>query len=238
VSERCSEVLSEVQNAIVRLCTTVRRQEGRPLALLDIGCWDGETTMRYAAQLGGPSAGVEIFDAQIELAKQKGIDVARVDLESGAFPWPAASFDVVVINQVLEHLKNIWLPMSEIFRVLRPGGHAILSVPNLASLHNRVLLALGRQPTSIRTLGPHVRGYAFSEFEKFVALDGSLKVTARRGVGFYPLPAALAGPLTALWPTASHTTLLLAQKVGTATSAPWERYLADRQASGMQTFYN
>ena len=87
--------------------------------------------------------------------------------------------DVVISNQVFEHLKNVWRPMSEIGRVLREGGWLVLSVPNLASLHNRVLLALGRQPTSIRTLGPHVRGYTLGEMSRFVGLEGMLRVERR-----------------------------------------------------------
>src|SRR5205823_11009821 len=135
-------------------------RHARPPGLLDIGCWDGASTARYGESLGAAAlAGIEVFDGPARVAEERGIDVARRDLERETFPWPDAAFDVVVANQVFEHLKNIWLPLSEAYRVLKAGGHLVVSVPNLASLHNRVLLAFGRQPTSIHTLGPHVRGY-------------------------------------------------------------------------------
>ena len=104
--------------------------------------------------------------------------------------------------------------MAEMHRVLRPGGHAVLSVPNLASLHNRALLALGRQPTSIRTFGPHVRGYAFGEFCAFVERGGAYEIERRLSAGFYPLLARPgASRCRRFWRSAGHTTIVLARKI-------------------------
>jgi SAM-dependent methyltransferase len=163
--------------------------------------------------------------------------VARRDLERDAFPWPDATFDVVLANQVFEHLKNIWLPLSEAYRVLKPGGHLVVSVPNLASLHNRVLLAFGRQPTSIRILGPHVRGYTLHELLTLLRVDGGLEVVRVRGVGFYPLPARLAAPMARLWAGASHTPVVVARKVAALSPAPWLAWRQRDLESGVQTFY-
>jgi SAM-dependent methyltransferase len=179
--------------------------------------------------------GVEVYEGPALAAEARGLEVARVDLEAERLPWPDASVDVVICNQVLEHLKNIWLPMSEMHRVLRPGGHAVLSVPNLASLHNRVLLGLGRQPTSIRVFGPHVRGYAWSEFRQLVEKDGAYSVEAARGAGFYPVPSPWSAPLSALWKGASHTIVLLARK--SSDEPVWTSYIDGAVAGGMQTFY-
>jgi len=231
----CSRVLDEVRAAILRELRQLSRTGGRP-TLLDVGCWDGAGTLRYGEALGGASLrGIEVFEAQAREATARGIDVARTDLETQAFPWPDASVDVVVCNQVLEHLKNVWRPMSEMHRVLRPGGHAILSVPNLASLHNRVLLALGRQPTSIRTFGPHVRGYAFGEFRAFVGHAGAYEIVRARGAGFYPVPSPWSAPFSAMWPAAAHTTVVVARR--REGKAPWLGYLTGELEGGLQTFY-
>ncbi|HEX3240782.1 MAG TPA: methyltransferase domain-containing protein [Solirubrobacterales bacterium] len=231
----CSQVLVEVGGRIERLL--------RPLAaahpnatLLDVGCWDGELSARCGAALGaGRMLGVEVYEGPAAEAEARGLEVARVDLEAGRLPWPDNSVDVVVCNQVLEHLKNVWLPMTEMHRVLRVGGHAVLSVPNLASLHNRVLLGLGRQPTSIRVFGPHVRGYGFHEFREFVARDGAYEVESASSVGFYPLPTPWSAPLARLWPAAGHTTIVLARKTG--APPPWRAYIDGAVDDGMQTFY-
>lgn len=45
------------------------------------------------------------------------------------------SFDTVLCTQVLEHVPRPWQAMAELGRVLRPGGHLILSVPHLSAVH-------------------------------------------------------------------------------------------------------
>jgi SAM-dependent methyltransferase len=235
VSDLCTQVLVEVGDTIERLLRGVAGEHRDP-TLLDVGCWNGELSERCAAALGAKRMlGVEVYEGPAAEAEAKGLEVARFDLETGRLPWEDGSVDVVVCNQVLEHLKNIWLPMTEIHRVLRPGGHAVLSVPNLASLHNRVLLALGRQPTSVRVLGPHVRGYAFREFRDLVALGGAYEVQRALTAGFYPLPAAWSRPFSSLWTSAGHTTVVLARK--TAAAPPWLDYIEGEVEGGMQTFY-
>jgi SAM-dependent methyltransferase len=233
--EPCSRVLDEVQEKIERLLRGIAPGAADPV-LLDVGCWDGESSRRWGEATGAKRLlGVEVYEEQARLAEERGMEVARIDLEAERFPWPDGSVDVVVCNQVLEHLKNVWLPMSEIHRVLRPGGHAILSVPNLAALHNRVLLALGRQPTSIRVFGPHVRGYAFHEFCEFVERGGAFAIERRRAAGFYPLLSPWSKPLSVLWRAAGHTTIVLARKTG--EQPVWSDYLGEAVEGGMQTFY-
>lgn len=231
----CEDALIEVGARIEKLLRGVAGQHPQP-TLLDVGCWDGSSSQRWGAALGAKRIlGVEVYEGPAVAAEGRGIEVARLDLESERLPWPDASADVVVCNQVLEHLKDIWLPMNEMHRVLRPGGHAVLSVPNLASLHNRVLLALGRQPTSIRLFGPHVRGFAFGEFRALVELGGAYAIERQLTAGFYPIPAPWNRPLTALWPGAGHTTIVLARK--TAARAPWLDYIGAEVEGGMQTLY-
>lgn len=219
----CSNVLNAVENTILHLLRTTQgvASAGGSAHLLDIGCWDGRATQRYAKAIGARAYGIEVFPVPAEKAAATGIEVHSANLEHDALPWSDATFDVVIANQVFEHLKNIWLPLAEVYRVLRPGGTFVLSVPNLGSLHNRILLLLGRQPTSIRVLGPHVRGYTLGTLRHLLTLDNAFRLTTLRGVGFYPLPARLAYPLARLWPAASHTLVLVLTKVGVSPVSPW-----------------
>lgn len=234
----CSEVLEEVRRTIASELAGVRRAEGgRALSLLDIGCWDGAATAEYASVLGGPAAGAEVYPEPARQARALGIDVREFDLETSPFPWDTGAFDVVVVNQVFEHLKNVWLPISEIARVLRVGGYLVFSVPNLASLHNRVLMAIGRQPTTTRVFGPHVRGYTHREARIFVSHGGCFRVLRAVGVGFYPLPARLASPLARLWVSASHTPVLVARREPVADASPWLTTVRAPGEVAAQTFY-
>ena len=246
MSERCRDVLREVRAAIGRIVRQLAAEEAaspRRRRLLDVGCWEGELTGEWAALYGADALGIEIFEAPRAAARARGVDVAALDLEVDAFPWADGSVDLVIANQVLEHLKNVLIPLAEIHRVLSPGGTAILSVPNLGSLHNRLLLAAGRQPTSIRTLGPHVRGFTFGEFRSLLSLGGAYDRVRASGAGFHPLPATIARPLARALPACAHTTIVVARKArgtgggagaGRAAANPWREAFEQRE---LQTFY-
>ncbi|MEY4489798.1 MAG: hypothetical protein RIQ79_2306 [Verrucomicrobiota bacterium] len=187
----CSQIHHELHRAINEILGSLDLPGA---CLLDVGCWNGVECESYGASLKTRRLlGVEIFEAQALEAESRGIVVARVNLEQEALPWADASVDVVVCNQVFEHLKDVFRPLDEIARVLKPGGRLVISVPNLASLHNRVMLAVGRQPTSIRIFGPHVRGFAKGEFESFLITGGLFSCEQVRGVGFHPLPPGMGG---------------------------------------------
>lgn len=233
----CSGVLAETQDTIVRTIRDLALPRDPRPRLLDVGCWDGTATVRYGTALGAEMHGIEIFPRPAREAEARGVGVAALDLEHARFPWDTGSFDVIVANQVFEHLKNIWLPLSEIHRVLKPGGHFVISVPNLASLHNRILLACGRQPTSIRTLGVHVRGYTLGELIELITLDGAFERRRIAGVGFYPLPARVSRPLARMWAGGSHTVVLTVRKARAAVS-PWQAYREQEIEIGAQTFYS
>jgi SAM-dependent methyltransferase len=231
-------VLAAVRGTIETVLTDLdsRLQSGER-KLLDVGCWDAEATVRYAARVHASPYGIEIFEKQAAQARARGVEVATLNLETDRFPWADGSMDIVVANQVFEHLKNVWLAMSEIARVLRPDGYFVISVPNLASLHNRLLLMIGRQPTSIRVLGPHVRGFTPHALQEFVELGECLAVERTLGVGFYPFPTSWTRPVTSAWCSASHTLVLVARRRASSNGSPWLRYVEQATASGLQTHY-
>jgi len=49
---------------------------------------------------------------------------------------PSESYDIAILIEVLEHLPHPWLALSEAYRVLKPGGIIIVSVPHLSRLHD------------------------------------------------------------------------------------------------------
>jgi len=222
-----------------RLCETVHRAFQKTItaalarhaprggALLDVGCWDGVYTVEYGeACRASRLFGVEVCEDQAQAAEQQAIQVARCNLELPRFPWPDASMDVVVCNQVLEHLKNIFAVMDEIARVLKPGGILVVSVPNLGSLHSRIMLLLGMQPSMIRVFGPHVRSFTHGEFKLFLTAGNTFEIVESIGVGFYPLPAnAFANWLGRLWPSASHTPVIVLRRKNTPLGS-WESLYA------------
>jgi SAM-dependent methyltransferase len=68
-----------------------------------------------------------------------GIDKATLTAGSAEeLPFGDASMDVVACFQVLEHLRRPDVALSEIHRVLKPGGYACLATPNLDCLSRRI----------------------------------------------------------------------------------------------------
>lgn len=60
-------------------------------------------------------------------------DIERVDMQ--AMPFADASFDLLLANHVLEHVADLDRSLTEIHRVLKPDGHAILQTPFSRKLH-------------------------------------------------------------------------------------------------------
>jgi len=76
-----------------------------------------------------------------------GIKFKTCDLTNHHIPFPDNYFDLVIFTEVLEHLfVPPTIVLTKIKRVLRPGGKLILSVPNFATLINRIKLLYGNNP--------------------------------------------------------------------------------------------
>lgn len=105
-------------------------------ALLDIGAGRGEL-LRAAVIQGWRSVGIEPSTTFAEYAtRYSGAEVRREPVEQCGFP--SASFDVVILGGVLEHLYNPDEVIGETARILRTGGTLFLDVPNESGLYFRV----------------------------------------------------------------------------------------------------
>lgn len=60
-------------------------------------------------------------------------DIQKVDML--AIPYPDKYFNLVIANHVLEHVSDDILALKEIYRIVKPGGHAILQTPFSPTLH-------------------------------------------------------------------------------------------------------
>lgn len=106
---------------------------------------------RYLKKIPREFHGAEGAPALKALAEGRGIKVSVYDL-NGRWPFPDGKFDVVFSNQVIEHLHNTRLFAEEAYRVLKPGGTAIIASENLCSLLNCFALVMGYTPFSLMQL--------------------------------------------------------------------------------------
>ncbi len=185
------------------------------LRMLDIGCAYGEKTVRWANQLGIPSSqvyGIEIQRSCLLEARER-LRVICLDIENNDLAFKDESFDLVICSEVFEHIKNIHNLIDEICRITKLGGYFLVTVPNLSAFHNRLLLILGYQPTSMNVFGNHIRGFTYREFVRFTTASGAFALVVRSGHGLYPFPPGLAKWITRLYPSVSVNILLLLKKV-------------------------
>jgi ubiquinone/menaquinone biosynthesis C-methylase UbiE len=118
--------------------------------LLDLGCDDGVWTRALADAVGADEVhGIEVVAQQAKKAEENGIRVHVIDLSRPLTGIPSETFDLVHANQVIEHVSNVDLFVSEVFRVLKKGGHAVISTENGSSWHNIFAATMGWQIFSL-----------------------------------------------------------------------------------------
>jgi SAM-dependent methyltransferase len=120
----------------------------KPATLLDIGCGDGAKLFHYLKHTPEKFCGVEASPPHKVEAEKRGIAVSSYDL-NGPWPYPDQSFDVIHCAYLIEHLHNTRLFAMEMFRVLKPGGTAVVTSENLCSFLNLGAMMLGYTPFTI-----------------------------------------------------------------------------------------
>jgi len=186
-------------------------ERGDKSKIIDFGCGGGKFTKRIARKVETDNIyGVEFFDEAVQLAQKANITVYRADL-NGSLPIEDETFDFVHANQVIEHLSETDVFIKEIYRILKIGGYAIISTPNLASLHNIISLISGKQPFTAHisnevilgnSLDPkhgmehrnkgeiHLRIFTYSSLKELFEHHG-FKIEVIKGVGYYPFPSII-----------------------------------------------
>jgi methionine biosynthesis protein MetW len=151
---------------------------GRDLRLLDIGC--GAGNMIHHLSRYGAVKGVEMDPRPVAIAHQRGYDVDQGDATQG-LAYEDASFDVVTALDVIEHNEDDDAILREMVRVLKPGGHAVVTVPAFMWLwsHNDDINA-------------HIRRYTAPELrDKLEAAGFQVQRTTYNNFFVFPLAAAM-----------------------------------------------
>jgi 2-polyprenyl-3-methyl-5-hydroxy-6-metoxy-1,4-benzoquinol methylase len=152
-------------------------EELRPARLLDVGCGRATLLNELARRL--PATGLAGVDVRDEADGP--FEYKSADLTAG-LPWPDDSFEVVTFGEVIEHVPDPDALLAEIHRVLVPGGHMVITTPNMVSWANRVLVPLGIQPLFTETSTKHNLGRRFRVLGQGQPVQGHLKVFTHRSL--------------------------------------------------------
>jgi SAM-dependent methyltransferase len=117
---------------------------GHAPSVLDLGCGDGRLTAELdAAEL----TAADVSAVALERARGRLPGARPVEPEPDApLPFDDGAFDLVLCAETVEHVRDVQLLLSEVRRVLRPGGTLALTTP--------ANLPVGRRP---HPLSPHLR---------------------------------------------------------------------------------
>lgn len=192
--------------------------------VLDVGCYTGGL-LAYLKGQGHRVLGLEQDRAAAQIAQSLGVDVLTGDLEDPAFlAGLEVRPDVILLLDVLEHLRDPTAALRELRGMLRPGGRVLVTGPNVGYWALRKSLLLGKWEYG--DAGPmdrtHLRfftrstwidlleqtGFRVARFEPVDAiLPFQLKV--RRSARLSKIFGDLAVRVARRWPTLFAMTFLL-----------------------------
>jgi SAM-dependent methyltransferase len=171
------------------------QRRGERLRLLDVGVWNG-VSMRHI-EAHDPQRTVEYHGVDLKLRpalykRSSWASLQEGDLLNGLPDVPSDAFDVVLCEQVLEHLPEVDEALATLCRVTRPGGLMILGVPifspGLRLVRERVV------PVWDGWFPPNkARGHlqAFSRGTFLAAIDRNCDVTIQTTRGFRMISGGL-----------------------------------------------
>ena len=175
--------------------------------VVDIGCGDASVLRIIAGRFGlNKIQGVDFSDLALAKAADAGVRVHKVDLNTERLPFADNSIDLVLMEEIIEHLVNPDNAISEVYRILKDGGYLLLTTPNLGWWCNRLALLLGYQPywTECSTvynvgkfgrpddepLSGHLRLYTLRAVTQLLRLH-RFRLVAVKGITYDNLPLIL-----------------------------------------------
>jgi methionine biosynthesis protein MetW len=114
--------------------------------VLDLGCGNGEILFELKKTKKITGLGVEIEENNIEQCLLKNINVIEQNIDDGLINFSNNSFDVVILSQTIQVLKNPNTALEEITRI---GKTCIVTIPNFGHWRLRIgLLISGKMPVT------------------------------------------------------------------------------------------
>ncbi|MDD5679100.1 MAG: class I SAM-dependent methyltransferase [Kiritimatiellae bacterium] len=153
--------------------------------VLDIGCANGMVLRSLPENIR--RTGVDVAGAPLQRAEQAGIETVVCDFDNNPLPFPAGQYNLVLCNDVIEHVLHTDHLMNEINRVLKPGGHLVISIPNVNQPVSFVMqFILDFTPMyAARYRGTHYRDFSDRLFGKILSVHG-FDLIRKEGSFIYP----------------------------------------------------
>jgi 2-polyprenyl-3-methyl-5-hydroxy-6-metoxy-1,4-benzoquinol methylase len=208
--------VGDIQSARARKVRALMGEYKEPKNVLDVGCANG-ALLKPLTSFHNIS-GVDIGEEFLEAARKNGYKkTLQMDVSTQPLPFEDKSFDVVFCGECIEHIVDTdWL-YSEINRVLKMGGHFLLTFPNVRTPVSMAMMLLDLPPMySARYRAGHVRDFTAKTMKIALANNG-FRVDKMIGGDFYlPKIGGTLGGLATLLPGWASTVITRAVKVADA----------------------
>jgi ubiquinone/menaquinone biosynthesis C-methylase UbiE len=142
--------------------------------VLDVGCGEGQIArvLQSRSNIASHIVGVDPTQGQVDVAIERAVGEQYLRSGADALPFASGSFDAVLACLVFEHIDALDEAVSEVARVLRPGGrfsfflnHPLLQTPNSGWIDDQII----DPPEQYWRIGPYlVETESIEEVEKDV----------------------------------------------------------------------
>lgn len=158
--------------------------------VLDVGCGAGTDLVRFA-RAGALVSGVDLSAAAVDLARanvaQQGLEADIREADAAHLPYPDGTFDLVFAHGVVQYSADPAGVVGECWRVLKPGGEAIVQAYNRVSWLN-ALSKLMKVPLEHED-APVLEKYTAGELRKMLSRFREVRIVEER----FPVKSRLHG---------------------------------------------
>ena len=156
-------------------------QASQGRSLLEVGCGVGIDLVRFASA-GARVTGVDLSQTAIELARQNiaqhGLQADLMIMNGESLEFPSNCFDIVYAHGVLQYTADTQKMITELHRVLKPSGQAILMVYNKNSWLN-MMTKLTKVPLEHED-APVLRMFSISELKQLLSPFSVYRIVPER----------------------------------------------------------
>lgn len=160
---------------VAYLCQYIEQYIPKGGKILDVGCGD----MHLSTLL--PNYEWVGIDVAKDAVGTKAYSFIKHDLMYAPYPLQSHSFDGAICSEVLEHVWDLRIVNQEVKRLLKPGGHYIMSTPNFDNIDH--ILSSYREilfNTAHTHLFEHIRFYNYDNHKQFLESAG-FKIVSHTG---------------------------------------------------------
>jgi len=143
--------------------------------VLDLGCGTGDLLAHLQATRNVNGYGLEIDQDKITVCLAKGVNVLEQNLDEGLTNFGSDSFDMVVMTETLQSVRE---PQTMLREMLRIGRECVVTFPNFGHWRCRMQLTLrGRMPVAAHLPHtwydtPNIHLCTFNDFENLCRVEG------------------------------------------------------------------